>query len=120
MYCVIEDNGIGRLKAAQLMQMKTHHESKGLKIVGSRLQILQNRSSVEETGFKIIDLSTMQMKKRHKGLHNTRWPVKFFAFGSLLCFSWHLRCVTTCTCIANVSTFQARQLNRQAIHGWPV
>jgi len=56
LYCVIEDNGIGRLKAAQLMQMKTHHESKGLKIVGSRLQILQNRSSVEETGFKIIDL----------------------------------------------------------------
>lgn len=56
LYCIIEDNGIGRLRAAQLMQMKTHHESKGLKIVGSRLQILQSRSAVEETGFSIIDL----------------------------------------------------------------
>ena len=54
--CSGVDNGIGRQKAAQMMQFKKHHQSKGLKIIEDRLQIIKQRSGVPETGFRIIDL----------------------------------------------------------------
>jgi LytS/YehU family sensor histidine kinase len=56
LYCVIQDNGVGRAKASQMMQLKKHHQSKGLKIIKDRLQILQQKTSRNETGFKFIDL----------------------------------------------------------------
>ncbi|HRH47231.1 MAG TPA: histidine kinase [Panacibacter sp.] len=56
LHCIIEDNGIGRQKAAELLQFKKRHQSKGLKITANRLVILKERTGHPETGFEIIDL----------------------------------------------------------------
>jgi len=54
--CIIEDNGIGRVRSAQILnEQKVKKESKGLKITKERLDILDN---CEDGSFdiKIIDL----------------------------------------------------------------
>jgi tetratricopeptide (TPR) repeat protein len=51
----IEDNGIGRTKAAELRS--THpYKSRAIELIKKRLQILQQQSRLPRTGFEIYDL----------------------------------------------------------------
>ena len=54
--CVIEDNGIGREKAAEIRQRTgLHHKSKGMMITQKRLEIL-NKTNKDQVNVKIVDL----------------------------------------------------------------
>ena len=56
LHCIIEDNGVGRQKAASMQQLKKHHQSKGLKITAERLNIIKEQTNSPQTGFEITDL----------------------------------------------------------------
>lgn len=56
--CVVEDNGVGRGKAEALQQVKKRPQSRGIRIVRDRLNILKKRSPGTDAGFEIIDLFT--------------------------------------------------------------
>ncbi len=58
--CVVEDNGVGRAKAAEInAQQGRSHVSRGLEIVEERLEIL-HKSSPEKGAIKTIDLFDLQ------------------------------------------------------------
>ncbi|HYV93866.1 MAG TPA: tetratricopeptide repeat protein [Chitinophagales bacterium] len=54
--CMVEDNGIGRVKAAELNSSRNRHQSKGMELVKKRLEILREKSQQPKTGFVIKDL----------------------------------------------------------------
>ncbi len=57
--CIVEDNGVGRLKAKELQEMNGNlrsHKSLGTKITQERLEILQKNRTGKEGVVKIIDL----------------------------------------------------------------
>jgi LytS/YehU family sensor histidine kinase len=57
--CIIEDNGIGRIKSAEIQKNKikaTLHESKGIGIIQERLNLMQQKTGKPAT-VEIIDLS---------------------------------------------------------------
>jgi len=59
-HCVVEDDGIGREKAAEIrLRAGLNHKSKGLVITQKRLEIL-NKSNEDELNVKIIDLKDEQ------------------------------------------------------------
>jgi sensor histidine kinase YesM len=54
--CTIEDDGIGRSKAALLKQQQSvKHQSMGMKVTEDRLKIL-NQLNLEKPSVKIVDL----------------------------------------------------------------
>ena len=53
--CIVEDNGVGRIRSKQLRITATHH-SKGIKVIEERLRLVREQASAEETGIEIIDL----------------------------------------------------------------
>jgi len=53
--CVVEDNGIGRVRSKQ-QKITTSHNSKGVQAIEDRLRLVREQSLVEETGLEIIDL----------------------------------------------------------------
>src|SRR5215831_9318 len=53
--CVIEDNGVGRERAAQLKSKISSHKSVGLKVTEERLQILAVRTG-KKSDVQVIDL----------------------------------------------------------------
>ncbi len=53
--CIVEDNGIGRIRSKQLRITATHN-SKGIKVIEERLRLVREQASAEETGVEIIDL----------------------------------------------------------------
>lgn len=57
MFCVIEDNGIGRKKAMEIKERsgKASHRSLGMQVTKERLDIL-NEKSKEKVSFRIFDL----------------------------------------------------------------
>jgi tetratricopeptide (TPR) repeat protein len=52
----VEDNGVGRAKAAELRSHQNPYKSKAIELVKKRLQILQQQSGLQQTGFEIFDL----------------------------------------------------------------
>ena len=56
MYCIIQDNGVGRKKASELRsQLSENHRSMGLEITKERLATLDEDHS-NESPIEIIDL----------------------------------------------------------------
>ena len=56
MYCIIQDNGVGRKKASELRsQLSEHHKSMGLEITKERLAVLDEDHS-NGSPIEIIDL----------------------------------------------------------------
>jgi tetratricopeptide (TPR) repeat protein/anti-sigma regulatory factor (Ser/Thr protein kinase) len=53
--CVVEDNGIGREKAHERESGSQKHQSKGMELIGRRLDILRSKSQQAKTGFTITD-----------------------------------------------------------------
>lgn len=56
LYCVVEDNGIGREKSMHLKSKHSKHDSRGMKLIEKRLAILRQQSGKQETGVLISDL----------------------------------------------------------------
>jgi LytS/YehU family sensor histidine kinase len=53
--CMVDDDGVGRQKAASLKsQSATSHQSVGLKVTEERLQLIQQRSG-KEAGVMMVD-----------------------------------------------------------------
>ena len=52
----IEDNGIGRKKAASLRHIKHSYKSVAIELISKRLHILREQSGFEATGFRIFDI----------------------------------------------------------------
>ena len=52
----VEDNGIGRKKAAGLRNLKHSYKSVAIDLISKRLNILREQSGFESTGFKIFDI----------------------------------------------------------------
>ncbi len=55
-HCTIEDNGIGREKAASLKKLHKKYSSRGIQLVEKRLKILKQQTEQPDTEFKIYDL----------------------------------------------------------------
>ena len=53
--CIIEDDGVGRAKAAQLKNKISSHKSVGLKVTEERLQLLSLKTG-KQTNVQVIDL----------------------------------------------------------------
>ncbi len=53
--CTIEDNGIGRANSAALNNRKDH-QSKAVKMINERLNIIRQQTRVKSTGIETIDL----------------------------------------------------------------
>lgn len=56
LFFTVEDNGIGRTKAADLRSHQNPYQSKGIELIKKRLLILQQQSGFQQTGFDIYDL----------------------------------------------------------------
>ncbi len=54
--CTVRDNGVGRVKAAEINSSRKKHQSKGMELVKKRLAILREKSQQPKTGFNIQDL----------------------------------------------------------------
>jgi LytS/YehU family sensor histidine kinase len=52
----VEDNGIGRRKAASLRHIKHSYKSVAIDLISKRLKILREQSGFEPTGFRIFDI----------------------------------------------------------------
>lgn len=52
----VEDNGIGRKKAAGLRHLKHSYKSVAIDLISKRLNILREQSGFEATGFRIFDI----------------------------------------------------------------
>ena len=56
LHFIIEDNGIGRVKSAELRSHKHLHRSKATELIAKRLQLLRQQSGLKQTGFHVEDL----------------------------------------------------------------
>ena len=54
--CIVEDNGVGRVRAAEMESSRKRHQSKGMELVRKRLEILREKTQELKTGFTIRDL----------------------------------------------------------------
>jgi tetratricopeptide (TPR) repeat protein len=55
-FFIVEDNGVGRAKAAELRSHQNPYKSKAIELIKKRLHILQQQSGLQQTGFEIFDL----------------------------------------------------------------
>lgn len=61
--CTVEDNGIGREKAAEIAQRRRGHKSTGVKNLQERLNLL-NSVGIANTDYKVLDLYDAQGNSR--------------------------------------------------------